>query len=228
MHRDNIAVKDKFSDFRVVKLRQALTKFDSLLGHGIPVHEILGTQLYFLSNYMAHTAATSKLSSFSRRDRVWWLRWSLAVVDSFNVWQVTKQNFVATFLSLEFSLTDEGLVNPGRDSTAMLEYYIGGLRTHRNALTIVGGQYVAQRVAEFEKVCRANGYKTGDEARRYSSAWEALETTNHAPLKEYPGIAQEEHLGVINNVGAAVRPLLETGLEPMQALRVREGSGVHA
>ena len=110
----------------------------------------------------------------------------------------------------------------------MLEYYIGGLRTHQNSLTMLGGHYIAQRVAEFEKVCRANGYKTGDEARRYSSAWEALETNNHAPLKEYPGIAQEEHLGIINTVGAAVRPLLKTGLEPMQHLRVRAGSAVHA
>ena len=132
-------------------------------------------------------------------------------MDSWRLHSVTKKNFIATYESLEFSLCDADVVSPGRDATSMLEYFIGEMRTHQNAdhLTIMAGHYVAQRLELFHQVCAKNGFKTGNDARKYSSAWEALDTKHHQPLRGHAGITSEEHLAIINECGAAVRLVLK-------------------
>ena len=133
----------------------------------MPVHELLGTLLYFAAQYFAHTAATSKCCAFERGHRVWLLRWALDVTDSWQLHPTTKRNFVATYESLEFSLCDGALINPGRDATAMLEYFIGLMRVHQNQdhMTIQAGHYIAQRIEQFHKLCTEHGYRLGSQTR---------------------------------------------------------------
>ena len=209
--KDNIQVVDKFADFRVEVLFQALQDFPMLLGTGSTLTDILGTQLYFGSLFIAQTSISSKSRLFSRRDRIFCLHWALCVLHSYCQNSVTSQNYCSCYGAAEFVIADGKVVNPARSSTAMLEYFIGQLRTRQNQdnLSVLHAMYVATATQSFHALCAKKGFKHGHDSRTYTTAWQALDCPKEQPLQADAGLTTEEHLVIMNRASAGARKLLD-------------------
>ena len=73
---------------------------------------------------------------------------ALMVLKSYKMHPTTLKNLVSWIVSLTSGLTKEGVTNPWRLSTLMLEYYFGLLRTHSNTdqLTVSQMGHVTEKV----------------------------------------------------------------------------------
>ena len=111
VERGSVAVIDKFSDFRVEQLYHALDRFPELLEGGRPIGEILGTQLYFLAQFVATGAISCKLQTWIRIDRLYCLQWAACVVHSYRQNCVTGQNFVSCYVGAAAPMASGKLVN---------------------------------------------------------------------------------------------------------------------
>jgi len=144
---DLIRVTEKFGDFRVEHLFNSLELFPVLVDSNYLITEVLGTQLYFTMVAVAMLAQRSRNIFFSKGDRFAVAYFALMVLKSYKMHPTTLKNLVS-WISLTSGLTEEGVTNPWRLSTLMLEYYFGLLRTHSNTdqLTIAQMGHVTDKV----------------------------------------------------------------------------------